>query len=156
MSRFIFNCLLIFFQFYLEDENSEHLTDHIWNDQEAMETGLGLGKGLIAVGTERNLMVPVSVEIHDSEPEEDFSHWKKIIECSIDVPSGTIVVFGCTDDRAKANRIQVAPGSYRVRVYFGTINTFNEFEQGSEIIKIVFWVTPFLEGRILKKKPKMA
>src|SRR5689334_18937013 len=105
-----------YFQFYVEDVNPEHTTEHIWDDKKTVEIGLALGKGIIAVGTERNFTVPFSLEIHDSEPEDDFSAWDKINECSIDIPSGIIVISGCTDYRPDSARVQVNPGSYRARI----------------------------------------
>lgn len=105
-----YRLLADYFQFYVEDENPEDSTEPIWDDIGVVEIGLALGKGFIAVGTERNFTVPVSIEIHDSEPEDDFSIWDKVNECSNDVPSGTIVISGCTNYRPDEERVQVTPG----------------------------------------------
>ncbi len=112
-----------YFQFYVEDENPEDTTEYIWDDKKPVEIGLALGKGIIAVGTERNFTVPVSLEIHDSEPDDDFSRWNRVNECSNDVPSGTLVIFGCTDYRPDAARVQVDPQCYRARIYYGGLDT---------------------------------
>ena len=144
-----------YFQFYLEDENAEREKKPFWaKDSNAVEIGLDCSDGLIAVGTERNFTVPVFIEIHDSEPEDDFSIRDRVNECSIDLPSGTMVVFGCTDYRPEAARIKVTPQCYRARIYYGGLDTVKEFDDGKDVYKIVLWAAPFLEMKILKSRAK--
>jgi hypothetical protein len=145
-----------YFQFYVEDENPEDTTEHIWDAKRTVEVGLALGKGIIAVGTERNFTVPVSLEIHDSEPDDDFSMWDRVNECSIDVPSGTLVIFGCTDYRPDAARVQVDPQCYRARIYYGGLDTVTDFDKGNDTYKVALWIAPFSEMRILKERIKKA
>jgi len=90
LEQYQYHLFADYFQFYVEDENPKDTTEHIWDDKRTTEIGLALGKGIIAVGTERNFTVPVSLEIHDSKPADDFSMWDRVNECSIDVPSGTL------------------------------------------------------------------
>ena len=141
-----------YFQFYVEDENPKGTTEHIWDDQRSVEIGLGVGKGIIGVGTGRNFTVPVSFEIHDSEPQDAFSIWDKVHECSIDILSGTVVIFGCTDYRPDAARVQVSPQCYRARIYYGGLDTVTEFDKGDDIYKVVIWIAPFSDMKILKKR----
>jgi hypothetical protein len=143
-----------YFQFYLEDENPEDTTEHIWDDKKTVEIGLALGKGIIAVGTERNFKVPFSLEIHDSEPEDDFFAWDRINECSIDLPSGIIVISGCTDYRPDSARVQVNPGSYRARIYYGGLDTVTDFDKGEDHYKVALWMAPFSTMRLLKERTK--
>jgi hypothetical protein len=143
-----------YFQFYVEDVNPEDTTEHIWDDKKTIEIGLALGKGIIAVGTERNFTVPFSLEIHDSEPEDDFSAWDKINECSIDIPSGIIVISGCTDYRPDSARVQVNPGLYRARIYYGGLDTITDFDKGEDHYKMVLWMAPYSSLRILKERKK--
>src|SRR5688572_23746756 len=111
LKEYDFQLFADYFQFYVEDEHPEDTTEHIWNEH-AVEMGLAIGRGIIAVGTERNFTVPFSLEIHDSEPVDNFSMWDRVNECSINIPSGTIVISGCTDYRPDAARVQVAPQCY--------------------------------------------
>jgi hypothetical protein len=145
-----------YFQFYVEDENPEDRTEHIWNDERTVEIALALGKGIIAVGTERNFTVPFTLEIHDSEPDDDFSVWDRINECSIDVSSGILVISGCTDYRPDAARVKISPQCYRARIYYGALDTVTEFDKGDDHYKMILWVAPFAEMKVLKERIKKA
>ena len=154
LEQYQYNLFADYFQFYVEDENPEDVKEQIWNDEQSVEMGLGFGKDVIAVGTERNFTVPFSLEIHDSEPQDDFSVWDRVNECSIDIHSGTMVVYGCTDYRPDAARIQVTPGCYRARIYYGGLDTVTEFDKGDDVYKMALWAAPFSEMKILKKRIK--
>jgi hypothetical protein len=143
-----------YFQFYLEDENFKDTTEHIWDDEKTVELGLAIGKGIIAVGTERNFTVPVTLEIHDSEPDDDFNKWDRVNECSIDIPSGIVVIFGCTDYRPAAARVPVSPNCYRARIYYDGLDTVTDFDKGDDTYKVALWVAPFSELKILKERIK--
>ena len=146
-----------YFQFYLEDENAERETKPFWaKDSNAVGIGLDYSNGIIAVGTERNYTVPVLVEIHDSEPKDDFSIWDRVNECSINIPSGILVIFGCTDYRPDAARVKISPQCYRARIYYGGLDTVKEFDEGDDIYKIALWAAPFSEMKILKDRIKKA
>ena len=145
-----------YFQFYVEDENPKNSTEDIWNDEETVEHGLAIGDGIITVSTERNFIVPFTLEIHNSEPSDDFAIWDRINECSIDVPSGTLVIFGCTDYRPDAARIKISPQCYRARIYYGTLDTVTEFDKGDDHYKMILWVAPFAKMKVLKERIKKA
>lgn len=145
-----------YFQFYVEDENPKDTTEHIWDDKETVDRGLAIGAGIIAVGTERNFTVPFTLEIHDSEPNDDFSIWDRVNECSIDVPSGTLVIFGCTDYRPDATRVGISPQCYRARIYYGGLDTVTEFDKGDDHYKMALWPAPFSEMGVLKERMKKA
>ncbi len=147
-----FDLFADFHQFYVEDEDPVGTTEHIWDDKQSHEIALGIEKGIIAVGTERNFTVPVSLEIHDSEPEYDLSAWDRVNECSIDIPSGTVVIMGCTDYRPDAARIQVDPGWYRARVYYGGLDSVIDFDKGDDRYRVALWPAPRSELKILKRR----
>lgn len=84
--------------------------------------------------------VPVVVEITDSEPDANLSAWDHVNECSLDVPSGRIVIAGCTDYFPDAARIELAPGSYRARLYYGSLDSLSEDGlDGDDNYKVVLW-----------------
>ena len=56
------------------------------------------------------------VEVHEAEPPVELAEWDRVTECGIDVPTGRVVVAGCTDYFHDAVRIEVEPGHYRARV----------------------------------------
>src|SRR4051794_28587591 len=83
-------------QFYLQDEQATGDLSDAWTD-EAVNHLLALAPGVIGVGTVRSTDVPVEVEVVAAAPRDDPTVWDRINECSIDVPSGRIVIAGCAD-----------------------------------------------------------
>jgi hypothetical protein len=152
LKRYQYQLFADYFQFYLEDEMLEDTSEIFWADKQSTEIGLSVGKGRFAVGTERNFTVPVSLEIHDSVPKDDISVWDKINECSIDIPSGIIVIAGCTDYRPEAARIEVTPQCYRARIYYGGLDSVVDFDKGDDHYKVALWAAPLSELRILKRR----
>lgn len=143
-----------YFQFYLQDElASEDLPSHnIWAG-DAVNKLLALTPGVVYVGTVRNMTVPVTLIVTDSPPSaHDFDVWNHINECSLDVPSGRLVVAGCTDYFPDAPRLAVAPGCYRVRIYYGGLRTLSpDGLEGDDHYHIILWPAPYDEPRVLKK-----
>ena len=126
-------------QFYLQDESVTGDLSNSWT-QEATDRLLALAPGTIGVGTVRNMAVPVVVEVSDTEPHEDVTGWDQVNECTLDVQSGRIVVAGCTDYFPDAARIEVLPGSYRVRLYYGNLDALSEDGlDGNDRYKVILW-----------------
>ena len=118
MSTYNFSLFADYFQFYIQDENSPGISGESWS-REASDRCLAVEEAAIAVGTGRNMEVPVHIEFLDSAPGDDSESWDRINECSIVITSGRLVVAGCTDYFPDAARIDVSPGSYRARIYSG-------------------------------------
>jgi len=140
-----------YFQFYLQDESAEGNLGESWN-QQAVRRLLALAPGTVGVGTVRNMTVPVTVQVRQSEPEEELARWDHVVECGIEVPSGRLVVAGCTDYFPDAARIEVRPGHYRVRVCYGGLNTLSEDGlEGDDHYKVVLWPAEPAAVRVLKQ-----
>lgn len=105
-----------YFQFYLQDEQSKGDLSSSWTEQ-AVSDMLAVAPGIIGVGTVRNLTVPVEVEVLTSQSTNDFAQWNHVTEASLEVPSGHIIIAGCSDYLPDAARIIVEPGTYRTRIY---------------------------------------
>jgi hypothetical protein len=74
------------------------------------------------------------------------------MECSIEIPSGKIVVAGCTDYFPDAARIPVKPGNYRARIYYGDLNSLSEDGlDGGDHYKIVLWPSDDMVVRVIKR-----
>jgi hypothetical protein len=141
-------------QFYLQDETADGDLSDSWTEQ-ATENLLALAPGAIGVGTARDMNVPVTVEVHDGEPEEDFELWEQINECSINVPSGKIVVAGCTDYFPDAERISVEPGTYRARIFYGDLDALSEDGlDGDDKYKVALWRGVAIEPKVIKQRVK--
>lgn len=137
-----------YYQFYLQDEDTNGDLSDSWNDQ-AVKDLLAIAPGTIGVGTVRNMDIPVEVEIRDSAPE---NKWDHVMECGIEIPSGKIVVAGCTDYFPEAARISVKPGNYRARIYYGDLDSLSEDGlDGNDHYKVVLWPGDDLEARVIKR-----
>ena len=124
MKSFELTLFADYFQFYIQDEAANGDLSDAWN-KETTERLLALAPGTVGIGTVRNMDVPVTVEILEHAPDDDSSEWDHVVEASLDVESGRIVIAGCTDYVPDAKRIEVAPGSYRVRVSYGALDTLS-------------------------------
>ena len=141
MADYQFEIFADYFQFYLQDEQAEGDLSDAWTE-EAVQDLLALTDGTIGVGTVRNMTVPVTVQVLNGPPDDDLTSWDRVNEGSIRVPSGSIVVAGCTDYFATAARIAVNPGWYRARIYYGNLQTLSEDGlEGEDHYKIVLWPT---------------
>ncbi len=138
-SRFEFTLFADYFQFYLQDESSQGDLSESWTP-EAVQRLVATAPGAIGVGTVRNMNVPVTVEIVQNPPLDESNDWDQINECSIDVPSGRLVVAGCTDYFPDAARIELIPGTYRARIYYANLSQLNPDDlEGKDFYKIVLW-----------------
>lgn len=114
---------------------------------------LGVEPGVICFLTARNMTVPVSVEVRTQAPPEDIEGWDQVVEASLEVPSGRLVVLGSTDYLPDAPRTAVEPGIYRARVYFGGIDTLSpDGLEGADHYRVVLWPAPSREPVILLAK----
>jgi len=146
-----------YFQFYLQDERVKTDLSESWT-QEAVDRLLAVAPGMIGVGTVRNMIVPVVIEVSDEEPaSDDASAWDQINECSLELQSGRIVVAGCTDYFPDAPRVDVKPGSYRARVCYGDLDSLSENGlEGRDHYKVVLWEAAPGPVKVIKSRSKQA
>ena len=149
MPEYNFELFADYFQFYLQDEGQEDLSLD-WTEEETKDR-VALAPNTIGVGTARNTTVPVTIEVRAAPPNEVLEQWDKVYECSIDVPSGKLVVAGCTDYLPDAARIEVAPGPYRARVYHGDLETLSEDGlEGEDYYKVILWPGKMAEPIVIR------
>lgn len=128
-----------YFQFYLQDEAADGNLGDSWGE-DATARQLAVAPGTVGVGTARNVDVPVMVEVLDAEPAADFTKSDLVTESCMDVPSGRIVIAGCTDYLPEARRIEVPPGLYRVRVHYDGIGSVSaDGLEGEDRYRVVLW-----------------
>ena len=128
-----------YFQFYLQDEQSQGDLSNSWTEK-AVSDMLAVAPG-VGVGTVRNMDVPVEVEVLDSQPNDDFDEWHHVTEASLEVPSRHIIIAGCTDYLPDAARITVNPGTYRVRIYYGALDSVDELRlDGNDHYRLALWI----------------
>lgn len=141
-----------YFQIYLQDEQANDTL--VWTDEE-VEQLLAITDGIIGVGTARNMTVPVTLKIYDAEPEilpDNLHEIGKINECDLEVRSGKIAIFGCTDYFPDAKRMELKNGIYRARMYYGNLEKLSEDGlEGDDFYEIHLWPTGEKQGlKIIK------
>jgi hypothetical protein len=150
--KFQFELFADYFQFYLQDESVKGDLSESWT-QEAVDRLLATAPGTVGVGTVRNTIVPVVVEIGDAAPEDDIGEWDQVNECTLEAPSGRVVIAGCTDYLPDAARIELPPGAYRARIYYGQLNAVSpDGLKGDDHYKIVLWGAAPGPVRVLKHR----
>jgi hypothetical protein len=140
-------------QFYLQDEGS--LADpKIW-DGAALDRHLGALAGQIAVGTARSDQdITVTVELMAGEPADDSAAFGHVVEASLRLVSGIVVLAECIS--GEVARLPVAPGPYRVRVAWDGIDRAlgdGLLDGRGESFRVRLWPAPCHEPRVLKWYP---
>lgn len=151
-SIYEFELFADYYQFYLQDEQVDGNLSDSWTD-EAVDRLLAIAPGTIGVGTVRNTDVPVTVEIRENAPDDNYQSWDQVNECSIKIGSGKIVIAGCTDYFPDASRIEVAPGLYRARIYYAQLAEISgDGLDGHDRYRVVLWPAPHRDVIILKQR----
>jgi hypothetical protein len=147
-----FDLFADYFQFYLQDELVDGNLGDSWTP-EAVDRLLAVAPGTVGVGTVRNMTVPVDIERCDSEPDESHDAWEMVVDCSLEVTSGRVVVAGCTDYFPDAARLNVPPDTYHVRVYYGGLDTLSDDElEGNDRYLIRLWPGTALSPTVVKAR----
>jgi hypothetical protein len=102
-------------QIHLFDDGSVTDLGDAWTDKAVLDN-LAVAADAVAVGTTVNVNVAVTLQLLNAAPEDDSAAFDHVVEGSLQVPSGRLVVMGCTDYEPEAARFGVAPGPVRVRV----------------------------------------
>ncbi|MFH1987676.1 MAG: hypothetical protein ABIK25_08625 [Pseudomonadota bacterium] len=133
------------------DEKSEDDFSNIWTE-EALAHMLAVAPTAVCPGTLRNVDVQVEIEILDSPPTIDFTQWDNVVEASINIPSGKLVVMGCTGYLPDAARIEVQPGSYQLLSLAGGIESIQtEWEPANDIYRVYLWPGQERKPHLIKR-----
>ena len=152
MRSFELSLFADYHQFYIQDEAATHDLSGAWTE-ETVDRLLATAPGAVGIGTVRNMDVPVSVQLLEHEPRDDSSRWDHVVEASLDVASGRIVIAGCSDYFPDARRIDVPPGTYRVRVSYGALDTLSEDGlDGDDHYRLQLWPATSTDVRVLKRR----
>jgi len=149
-----FNLYADYHQFYVEDEQSAAETaaaPDFWNAR-ALADGLASARDMMAIGTARYGNVHVEIEVCDNEPPNDSDDWNHIVEAAIEIPSGVIIVRGCTEGHDTAQRFPVAPGTYQARVCYSGLDVEEpDAEDGDDHYRLVLWHGAWREPQVTKR-----
>ena len=136
-------------QFYLMDakEFTEFPTDYMDED---VERRIKAEQHIVVIQPERNMNVPVEMEILASALNNNFDEWQNIAEASLELPSGKLQIEECCGETKDI--INLDSGFYRIRAYYGDLDklSFDGLE-GDDHYKIVIWQAPFEGVKVLKQ-----
>lgn len=104
-----------YFQIHVLDEGSHAVLDQVWNDRTLSDRIVAL-RDILGIRTEVNVDVNVNVVWSANPPRLDVEGFDHVAEASIEIPSGRMVVMGCSDYFPDAPRLEVTPGWVRIRV----------------------------------------
>lgn len=102
-------------QIHLLDEGSSTDLGGAWSER-ALDDQLAVGGDAMAVGTVADVDVLVAVQIRNRPSVDDVADFDHVVEGSLQMHSGRLVVMGCTDFEPDAARFDVPAGCVRVRV----------------------------------------
>ncbi|WP_405142451.1 hypothetical protein OG589_34560 [Sphaerisporangium sp. NBC_01403] len=150
-------------QIHLLDDGSTSDLGEAWTS-EAYADRLAAADDAIAVGTSVNVTVAVRVELLDAPPADDLADFDHVVEGSMQVPSGRIVIMGCTDYEPDAARFRVPVGPVRVRVASSNLAEAerlgvdsDDAQQTMERLRVQVWPAPTGVPALLKRwKPSVA
>lgn len=111
-------------QFYLTDtgggtDYSPEVTD------EGIARRIVCLDGVLVIFTERNMDVPVRVELYETEPALEFGDTDHVVEGGFR-SAGTVAIAGCTDYLPDAARFPAPPGDLKAVVVFAGLDTLSE------------------------------
>lgn len=109
-----------YYQIHLFDDGSVTDLGDAWTD-EAVRARFAMAADAIAVGTTVNVNVAVTLEVLEAAPQDDSAEFDHVVEGSLHVPSGRLVIMGCTDYEPEAARFAVPEGPVRVRAASGNL-----------------------------------
>jgi hypothetical protein len=149
MQRESFTVFADYHQFYLWDKQVGPDAAEDYSEMD-IENRIKVAPNVFVVQPERNVEVPVTVEIHDEEPAFDPTQWDHIAEASLHLPSGQLEVHECTG--GPVANFQVNPGWYRVRSFHGGFATIDpRTYEGSDHYLVVFWPASSSELLVTKQ-----
>jgi hypothetical protein len=146
-----------YFQIHVFDEGSETDFGDLWTSQ-TVGDGLAAGPDAVAIGTEVNVFVQVSVETLSSPPVSDEADFDHVVEASLESESGRLVVMGCTDYEPDAARFGVTPGWLRLRASRSNLNAAGALDIDSaktpetmERVRIQVWPAVPADVTVVKR-----
>ncbi|MGC4758429.1 hypothetical protein [Micromonospora trifolii] len=144
-------------QIHLSNDGSMGDLSEAWTDQAVVDR-LAVVDDAMAIGTSVNVTVAVRVDVLDAPPVDDSAGYDHVVEGSMQVRSGCIVVMGCTDYEPDAARVRVPVGPVRVRAASSNLAEAerlgvdsDESPQTMERLRVQVWPAPSEEPVVFKR-----
>ncbi|MES2709279.1 MAG: hypothetical protein V4726_21965 [Verrucomicrobiota bacterium] len=150
MHRLHFRIFADYHQFYIWDpEASGQLAPEDWTEDDVQARAKAT-EHVFVVSPIRNMEVPFTLEVHETEPLYQTAEWDHIIEASMNVCSGRVEVHECTG--GSHGEVAVAPGIYGVRALYKGLSTLSDDGlDGDDSYLVTLWPDRNREFRMLKQ-----
>ncbi|WP_399940554.1 hypothetical protein ACGH52_17820 [Streptomyces sp. BBFR25] len=146
-----------YFQIHVCDAEGDGDLSDAWTKQ-AIADHLAVAEDALGIGTVVNVNVAVTVVVLPQEPSDDSSAFDHVVEAGLHVPSGRLMVMGCTDYGPDAPTFEVASGWNRVRVSQSNLARAaqadidsDESPETTEKIRIQVWAAPERPATVIKR-----
>jgi hypothetical protein len=139
-------------QFYLEDDVDSESDTMEWT-REDRDRLLAVAHHTIAVGTDRDMEIPVSITVHESRPAIAWNEWgDHISAASLEVTTGRIVVSWVEGSPSQA-LIEVEPGVYEAIMCYNLASLGPDGLEGGDSYHIHLFPGRKIAPVLLKKRP---
>lgn len=149
-----------YFQIHVLDDVSEATETGIgdvWTDQAVLD-GLGVAEHALAIGTAVNVTVDVTIDLLTGRPDDDSDDFDHVVEASLNLASGRMVVLGCTDYGPDAARFDMPAGWTRVRTSRRNLEAAafpdpdcEDEPEDMEEVRLQAWPAPYALPDIIKR-----
>jgi hypothetical protein len=124
-------------QFYVHDGGIYPPAPELWNEDDIANRSK-VAEHVVVVCPLRAAKVRVELELHDTEPTLDLEPADHVVDCALHVPTGHLQVHECMG--GPVLNVNVAPGTYRVRLSFRGLHTISADEAtGDEVYQVRLW-----------------
>jgi hypothetical protein len=134
-----------YYQFYVadlvgwraQDSGVDTASVEFWSP-EAAARRLAVATGVLGVGAVSFDTVSVVVEVVDGRPSVPIAHFDHVVEASLNLASGSLLVIGCTAPEGTTVH-GLPPGWYRVMVCSAGLDLGAEAGQGGDSYALWMW-----------------
>lgn len=144
-------------QIHVMDDEADVDFGDAWSEQTVLD-GLGVTDGALVIVTAVNVTVAVSVHVLAEQPDVDSEHFDHVVEASIHLASGRLVVLGCTDYLPAAARFDMPASWIRVRAARRNLAAAiaadidsDDSSETTEQLRLQAWPAPFSAPHIIKR-----
>jgi hypothetical protein len=139
-----------YYQFYIADKESKATTDsdNFWTRQ-ADADKMAVEAGLLGISVGKYGEIDVEVNVFESQTNRNFDEFEHIVEASIEIPSGVLLVKDCTGFEVQL-ALQLAPQTYAVRCYSAKLSSI-QGDEGDDFYVIEIWAADKIERKVLKQ-----